>query len=158
GESPHRLVRGLVTLAPLGALALKGRAETVAAYRVVSLERPAGTSATTFVGRDDELRRLTAIYDAAVTTPAGRLAVILGSPGLGKSRLIEEFARRLGDGATVLAAHCDAAGGATFAPVARALRTHLALDDGSSGDAVRAAIDATLPGDDAARARIAGGI
>src|SRR5947207_1986788 len=158
GESTHRLVRGFVTLAPLGARALKGRAETVAAYRVVSLERPAGTSATVFVGRDDELRRLAAVYDAAVTTPAGRLGVILGSPGLGKSRLVEEFARRLGDGATVLTAHCDAAGGATFAPVARALRTHLALDDGSSGDAVRAAIDATLPGDDAERARIAGGI
>src|SRR5206468_2873703 len=158
GASTYRLVSGLVTLAPLGALALKGRAETVAAYRVVSLERPAGASAAAFVGRDDELRRIAAVYDAAVAAPAGRLVVILGSPGLGKSRLVEEFARRLGDGATVLTAHCDAAAGATFAPVARALRTHLALDDGSRGDAVRAAIDATLPGDDAERARIAGGI
>ncbi|MGH7893484.1 MAG: adenylate/guanylate cyclase domain-containing protein, partial [Candidatus Binatia bacterium] len=34
GASTHRLVRELVTLAPLGALTLKGRAETVAAYRV----------------------------------------------------------------------------------------------------------------------------
>ena len=33
---------------------------------------------------------------------AARLAVLLGSPGLGKSRLIDEFARRLGDAATVL--------------------------------------------------------
>src|SRR6266705_1474503 len=72
GESTHRLVRGFVTLAPLGALALKGRAETVAAYRVVSLERPAGTSATTFVGRDDELRRIAAVYDAAVAAPVRR--------------------------------------------------------------------------------------
>src|SRR5881628_2490747 len=137
-ESTRRLVSELVTLAPLGALALKGRAETVAAYRVVSLERPAGSSATAFVGRDDELRRITAVYDAAITTPAGRLVVILGSPGLGKSRLVDEFARRPGDGATVLTAHCDAAGGATFAPVARALRTYLRIDDGSGGDVVRA--------------------
>src|SRR5204862_7718736 len=60
-ESTHRLVSTLVTLAPLGALALKGRAETVAAYRVVSLERPAGSSATAFVGRADELRRLASV-------------------------------------------------------------------------------------------------
>ena len=38
GESTRRLVSELVTLAPLGALALKGRAESVAAYRVVSLD------------------------------------------------------------------------------------------------------------------------
>jgi hypothetical protein len=38
GESTRRLVGALVTLAPLGAVALKGRSETVAAYRVVSLE------------------------------------------------------------------------------------------------------------------------
>src|SRR5262245_60043397 len=157
-ESTHRLVRGLVTLAPLGALALKGRAESVAAYRVVSLDRPAGASATVFVGRDDELRRITAVYDAAVTTPSGRLAVILGSPGLGKSRLVEEFARQLGNEATVLTAQCDAAGGATFAPVARALRTYLQIDDGSSSDTIRAAIDAALPHDEADRSRIAGGI
>jgi class 3 adenylate cyclase len=37
GESTRRLVGALVTLAPLGPVALRGRAETVAAYRVVSL-------------------------------------------------------------------------------------------------------------------------
>jgi hypothetical protein len=158
GASTHRLVRGLVTLAPLGTVVLKGRAESVAAYRVVSLQRSAGASATPFVGRDGELRRLAAVYDAAVAAPAGRLVVILGSPGLGKSRLVDEFARRLGDGATVLTAQCDAAGGATFAPIARALRAHLRIDDAGSGDAVRAAIALALPGDDADGGRIAGGI
>ena len=74
------------------------------------------------------------MYEAAVATPAARLAVLLGSPGLGKSRLIDEFARRLGDAATVLTAHCDAAGGATFAPLAEALREFLL---GAEGDRPR---------------------
>src|SRR5882672_3536784 len=52
GEATRRLVGELVTLAPLGTFALKGRAETVAAYRVVSLERPGGVAASAFVGRD----------------------------------------------------------------------------------------------------------
>ena len=128
------------------------------AYRVVSLERPAGTPTVAFVGRDDELRRLTAVYDAAVAAPAGRLAVILGSPGLGKSRLIHELGRRMGDRATVLNARCGP-GAATFAPLVEAIRTLLDLDDAAGADAVRVAIDTVVGGDDAAeRARIAGGV
>src|SRR5947207_1754839 len=129
-ESTHRLVRELVTLAPFGVFSLKGRSETVAAYRVVSLDRPAGAPATAFVGREDELRRIMAVYDAAVAARRARLAVILGSPGLGKSRLITELARRLGDRASVVTARCDAAGGATFAPLAEALRAALHIDGG----------------------------
>ncbi|HJQ85101.1 MAG TPA: AAA family ATPase, partial [Candidatus Binatia bacterium] len=158
GESTRRLVSERVTLEPLGTFALKGRAETVAAYRVVSLERPADAAATPFVGRDDELRRVMSIYDAAVASRRARLAVILGSPGLGKSRLMHEVARRLGDGATVLTAQCDAAGGATFAPIAKALRVHLRIDDAAGAEALRAATEAAMPGDEAERARIAGGI
>src|SRR5262245_35965075 len=134
GEATQRLVRDLVTLQPVGTFALKGRAETVTAYRVVSLDRPAGAAATEFVGREDELRRLTAAYEAAVATPAARLVVILGTPGLGKSRLLAELGRRLASGAIVLTARCDAAGGPTFAPLADALRTLLGVD-AASGDA-----------------------
>src|SRR5262252_2510715 len=169
GESTQRLVRDLVTLEPFGVLSLKGRAEKVTAYRVVSLERPGGASATPFVGRDDEIRRIMAVNDAAVAARRARLAVILGSPGLGKSRLMHEVARRIGDRATVLTAQCDATGGATFAPIAKALRVALRIDEGASGDALRAALEAAAPGDgpfaegsglqaDAEWSRIAAGI
>jgi len=142
GGSTQRIVASLVTLDRLGSFALKGRSEEVEAYRVVSLERPAGAPAIAFVGRDDELRRLAAVYDAAVAAPAARLAVLLGSPGLGKSRLLAEFARRLGSRALVLTAQCVASGAATFAPLAEALRAALAV----------------LPDDEAERTRIAEGI
>src|SRR5262245_27650003 len=62
GESTQRLVGDKLTLAPFGSFSLKGRAEPVAAYRVVSLERPAGAAAIAFVGREDELRRIQAGY------------------------------------------------------------------------------------------------
>src|SRR5262245_846621 len=136
GDATRRLVGALVTLAPLGSVALKGRAEEVAAYRVVSLERPGGAAAVAFVGREDELARLAAVYEAARAAPAARLAVVLGSPGLGKSRLLEEFSSRL-PGATVLTASCEAAGGATFAPLARALRAVLGLRAASGGAPAR---------------------
>ncbi|MGH7788360.1 MAG: AAA family ATPase, partial [Candidatus Binatia bacterium] len=158
GESTQRLVAALVTLAPLGRFTLKGRAQPVRAYRVDSLERPQGTAALAFVGRDEELARLTAVYERATGTPQAALGVLLGSPGLGKSRLIDEFARRRGDAATVVAAHCDAAGAATFAPLAVAFRRLLAVEDGASPEAMRAAIDAALPADDGEGGRIAAGI
>ena len=155
GESTHRLVADLVTLAPIGSLALKGRSESVAAHRVVSLERPAGAAATPFVGRDDEIRRLLALQAATAAERRARLAVVLGSPGLGKSRLLAELSRRLADAATVLAARCDAAGGTTFA---EALRVHLGLADGAAPDTVRDAVAAVLPPGDNETARIAGGV
>jgi class 3 adenylate cyclase/tetratricopeptide (TPR) repeat protein len=176
GEATHRLVAARVTLEPLGCFALKGRAETVKAYRVVSLERPTGTATAAFVGREEELARIGAVYDAAVAKPAARLAVLLGSPGLGKSRLIDEFLRRQGDAVSVLTAHCDAAGGATFAPVAEALRGFLVVEDGAARQealdgataprpseerealGLRAALEAALPAADADRTRIVAGI
>src|SRR5262249_34088865 len=106
GESTRRLVGHLVTLTPFGPLALKGRAETVPAYRVASLDRPDGAAATSFVGREDEVRRITAVLETAVAGRRARLAVILGSPGLGKSRLLAEVGRRLGARAATLAARC----------------------------------------------------
>src|SRR5262245_51488617 len=157
GEATRRLVGALVTLAPLGPVTLRGRAETVAAYRVVSLERPGGASAVAFVGRDEELRRLAAVYERALAAPAARLAVVLGSPGLGKSRLLDEFTSRL-DAATVLVAACEAAGGATFTPVAKAPRPDLGVATGTGGYDLRAAIDAAVPGSEADRSRIAAGI
>ncbi len=157
-EPTRRLVGELVTLVPLGAFTVKGRAEQVSAYRVVSLERPAGASGTAFVGRESELARIREVYDDVMAARRARLVVILGSPGLGKSRLIGEVTRRLRDGASVLFARCDPAGGATFAPVAAALRALLPVDDGARGDVLRAAIHAAASGDPAERARIASGI
>jgi len=158
GEATRRLVAARVTLAPLGSFALKGRAEAMKAYRVESLDPALAASATAFVGRDDELARLLAVYDAAIGAPASRLAVLLGSPGLGKSRLIDEVTHRLGDAASIVTAHCDATGGATFAPVAAALREFFQIEAGASPKAVQATIEAAIPVADTERSRIATGI
>jgi class 3 adenylate cyclase/tetratricopeptide (TPR) repeat protein/ketosteroid isomerase-like protein len=145
GESTRRLVASQISLEFLGSFDLKGRAEAVKAYRVVSLDAPGRAATTTFVGREKELARIAAVYDRAVETPAAHLAVLLGSPGLGKSRLIGEFARRSGETATVVAAHCDAAAAATFAPLADALRELLDIETGASPDSVRATVETALP-------------
>jgi class 3 adenylate cyclase len=138
GDSTARLVDTLVTLEPLGSFALKGRAVEVAAFRLASLERPAGAAAAAFVGREDELSRLRAVYATTTTEPLTSLAVLVGSPGLGKSRIIDEFTRELGEAATLVTAQCDEASADTFAPLTRALRRFLDIDAGASTEELRA--------------------
>src|SRR3989442_14307287 len=92
-ESTQRLVSELVTLTPVGVFSLKGRSETVAAYRVVSLDRPAGAPATAFVGREDELRRIMAGYDPPGPARPAPPAPHPRSPGPRQSRVVPDLAR-----------------------------------------------------------------
>ncbi len=165
GQATRRLVADTVTLERAGVFKLKGRTGTVTAYRVISLQRPTGTTAT-FVGREEEMARLTAVYDKAVNERVARLGMLVGSPGLGKSRLIDEFCRRVGDRATIVSAHCDAAGGATFAPIAEALREWLGAKGSQDDSAARtdpsaellASIERVIQPEDTERARVAAGL
>jgi class 3 adenylate cyclase/tetratricopeptide (TPR) repeat protein len=159
GEATRRLVVDHVTLEPVGALVLKGRSEPVRAYRVVSTAAPSTRRSTTFVGRDVELRRLVDRYDGAVRGRRAELAVVLGSPGLGKSRLLDEVVRHVAADATVIAASC-VRGAATFAPLVEPLRALLGIDDKSSGDSspARASIEDVVGADVADREQIVDGI
>src|SRR5262249_60554706 len=85
-------------------------------------------------------------------------ACSLASRGLGRTRLPGERARRLGGQATLLSGRCEAAGGASFAPLAEALRGFLRLAAGARADASRAAVSAVLPREHPERARVVEGV
>ncbi len=75
---------------------VKGKLQPVQAHRVLALrERTAGGSgeARPLVGREGELAVLGAHLDAALSG-AGRCVELVGAPGIGKSRLIEELQAR----------------------------------------------------------------
>jgi DNA-binding SARP family transcriptional activator/tetratricopeptide (TPR) repeat protein len=75
-------------------------------------------------GRSAELARLRAAFDLG----AGRLVVVDGPAGIGKTRLLDEFARRL-DGATVLRATGEELGGGLpLQPILDGLADHVELD------------------------------
>src|SRR5919201_902741 len=85
---------------------------------------------TGFVGRERELAELSAGLDDALAG-RGRLFLLVGEPGIGKSRLADEFASRAKQrGANVLWGRCWEAGGASaYWPWVQALRSLVRAKD-----------------------------
>jgi class 3 adenylate cyclase len=135
GETTFRLVKDAVSVEALEPLELKGKAERVPAYRVTSVSRGDAIARRVdlpVVGRTEEFGRLLDAFDRVVGAPRCEVVTVLGHAGLGKSRLIEEFARQVGDRAQVLRGRCLSYGeGITFWPLAEAMRTAagILLDD-----------------------------
>ena len=96
----QRQVAGLFVAEDRGQHALKGAPEPVTLFRIVRASgagRRSGQRALTpLVGREDELALLMRRWERA-RAGAGQFVQIIGEPGLGKSRLIEEFRTRLAD-------------------------------------------------------------
>ena len=142
GDLTYRLARDQIDVELMAPLALKGKAEPVAAYRLVSVsasraeaERSHGTP---FVGREAELDRLGSDLDGSIRERRARLVGVVGDAGVGKSRLIREFAATTEDRATLVRGRCLPYGdGITFWPLAEAVREAAGI---TSEDSPRIAI------------------
>ena len=97
GEDTHRLISGLFVVQARGAPALKGIERPIELYQVIQpsgvrgrLEAAAARGLTAFVGREDELRLLMNRWERTQDSE-GQVALIIGEPGIGKSRLVQRF-------------------------------------------------------------------
>ena len=82
------------------------------------------------VGRGEEIRRLEAAYDRATRERVTMTVIVTGEAGLGKTRLVQEFAGRLGGEAHVLTGRCLPYGeGITFWPLREVIRQAGSGDD-----------------------------
>ena len=126
GGDTLRLVRDAVEVEPLAPLELKGKSEAVEAFRLLTVDPAAPGVArhldAPMVGRQDELRLLREGWDRAVSASGCHLFTLLGTAGVGKSRLVAELLAAVGRQATVLQGRCLAYGeGITFWPLIEAL-------------------------------------
>jgi len=95
----HHLISGLFVVEALGPRALKGVSSLPEVFQVI---RPTGVRGrlqaarglTPFVGREEELRLLLSRWERT-REGEGQLALIIGEPGIGKSRLVAEFHERI---------------------------------------------------------------
>jgi class 3 adenylate cyclase/tetratricopeptide (TPR) repeat protein len=101
-DATLRLVRGIFVVEDLGAQDLPGIAEPVNAHRVLrrsgvrSKLAAAGDSLTPLVSRDEELGVMVERWERTCGG-RGQTLLLLGDPGIGKSRLVYELRERLRD-------------------------------------------------------------
>ncbi len=95
-EATRRLAAGRIVTEDLGTPPLKGVAEPLRIHRVVqTLPRPfTPTPATPFVGREQELGLLLDRF-AQAQEKRGQSVWIVGEPGIGKTRLVQQLRERL---------------------------------------------------------------
>jgi class 3 adenylate cyclase/tetratricopeptide (TPR) repeat protein len=145
GDATYRLVRDAVTVEKMEPQLVKGKSEAVHAVRLVAVIPGAPALArrldSPMVGRQRELETLRQTHARSVSDRACHLITILGSAGVGKSRLVEEFLQMVGGQARVLRGHCLSYGeGITFLPVQEVLRDAATTTDKDSTAAVMAKV------------------
>jgi class 3 adenylate cyclase/tetratricopeptide (TPR) repeat protein len=135
-EGTERLIAPYFETRALGAIPVKGKSQPVAAYElgrpkegVTRLEARAAQGLSPFVGRDDALATLARAW-AQARSGRGQAVFVVGEPGMGKSRLLLEFRRRLGDAATWVEGDCSSFGQSiAFLPIVAMLKRNFGIED-----------------------------
>ena len=159
GDATYRVARDALRAEAVGPLSVKGKSEPVAAWRLIDVleDVPAFTRAldAPFVGRHQELARLTAAFESVAGSQAARRVTLLGAPGIGKSRLARELVQQAAGKARVVVGRCLAYGeGITYLPLAEIVR----MTAGVQRDAIAAVAGDGLVADRIAAAIGVGGV
>jgi len=157
GEATRRLVENAALVEPVEPLEVKGKKDAVEAWRLIGVLEGAPAFArrldAPMVGREQELATLRSAFDEAVQERACRMVTVVGSAGIGKSRLANELLTSVGHEASVLVGRCLPYGeGITYWPLRDVVRE-------AAGDLTQARIEALLKGEEDAEriaARVAG--
>ena len=134
GDSTWRLVREAVTVGEARDVEVKGRDEPVTVRRLIDVDQAAEAIhrrvGGLMVGRERELAILRAAFERTTVERRCVLVTVLGTAGVGKSRLTHEFLRGVLPDATVVRGRCLPYGqGITWFPIAELMRSAVGLDD-----------------------------
>ena len=127
GANTYGIVGEAVVAEVVEPIDAKGKSERLAAWRLISVrpDVPAFTRPirTPFVGRGEELAVLGEAFEKAVEARSCELATVIGTPGIGKSRLVRELIGSLETRARVLVGRCVAYGdGISYLPLSEVVR------------------------------------
>jgi predicted ATPase/class 3 adenylate cyclase len=153
-EATHRLVRDAVVAEPVSDRVMKG-GEALKALQIVAVRARVPGRARRFdsplVGREQQLSVLRSVFAGVLQNRACHLMTVLGPAGIGKSRLVQEFAGEVRADATVLRGQCLPYGeGITYWPLTEVVREILRREGSSDAESPGAAIAALLPGEEKA--------
>ena len=152
--STAKLVDGAAALGDAELVQIKGADEPVPAQRLLGMEeqhRSARRAESKLVGRRWEMSAVESLLDRAIDG-YGAVVTVVGSPGIGKSRLVREAAAlAAAHGVEVFTAYCEShATDIPFQVVARLLRAATGvrgLDGPAARDRVRSRVPEADPED-----------
>ncbi|OMC40068.1 adenylate/guanylate cyclase domain-containing protein [Mycobacterium sp. IS-1264] len=149
--STVRLVEDATTLGESELVQIKGAKGPVRARRLLGMReghRPAGRPESKLIDRQWELSAVGDLLERAVAGN-GTVVTVVGSPGIGKSRLAREVtALAAARGMDAFTAHCEShANDVPFYTVARLLRVAIGVSE-LDGPAARSQVQARMPGAD----------
>jgi class 3 adenylate cyclase/tetratricopeptide (TPR) repeat protein len=151
GEETYRATREVVTYREVDPIKAKGKAGLVRTWEVLDVapvpQARTLRTAAPLVGRQAELETLLALWDGVVEDPHPGMGLIIGPPGIGKSRLLTEVRQRLARDAAVHSGRCLPYGeGITYWPVVEILKDASGIlhDDDPATDAAK--LDTLLSG------------
>src|SRR5205823_5049651 len=129
GPGTRRLTVGAVEVEDVGSLEIRP-GEQIWSWRAVRvLEARQRRPRAPFVGREQELQLLANSYQRAVRDRRANLVTVFGDPGVGKSRLVEEFTAGV-ERATVLTGRALPYGeGVAFWPIASMVKASAGITD-----------------------------
>ena len=147
GETSYQLTRYAVEFAEPRAVAAKGFEGEVRTWPVEALSARSTRRTIPLVGRQHELRLMQDIFDRARESSRAHLLTVLGEPGIGKSRLVDELVARLPDDTKVLAGRTgEYEEDVTFAPIAEMLTREIGLDHDAPPDQIRDRLERIVGG------------
>ena len=151
GDTTLRLVRDAVVVESVGPVEAKGKADPVAAHALIEVlpgaEGVARHLEAPIVGRGEELGSLREALDRARGEGAALLVTVIGPPGVGKSRLVDEFISLHSNDALVAHGRCLSYGdGITYWPVVEILTAVAGIADLDGPEEIRGKIGGLLGG------------
>jgi predicted ATPase/DNA-binding SARP family transcriptional activator/class 3 adenylate cyclase len=153
GTTTYGLVRDAVRIEAGAPLAVRGRGEPLAAWRLLTVHPHTSGHARRLdipmVGRVRELSLLDAAFQRSLADRACQLVTVLGLAGVGKSRLAAELlTQAAATRPLVLSGRClDYGEGTTFWPIGELVRQAAGVTDADTNDQVRAKLAGLLVGD-----------
>ncbi|MGA9251306.1 MAG: adenylate/guanylate cyclase domain-containing protein [Roseobacter sp.] len=152
GSRTHRLIEGLFVCDPLGPKQLKGLSRAMEAFRVreatdarSSFEAKLRLGLTPMAGRQKEMGLLTDRWDQA-RGGSGQVVLLSGEPGVGKSRVLQNFQSIVADdGGSAISFICSSYGQDTpFHPVVDFIERALQVGANATAEATLDKLDAFL--------------
>src|SRR5262245_20731422 len=153
GESTWQATRPAVDWVELPPATHKGKAQPVQVFQAIALRTTAGLHPSrvhggAYVGRARELARLRDAFDRVVVTGRTGLAMVVGEPGIGKSRIVGELrihAQDAGQSVVWRQGRCLPYGdGVSFWALGEIVKSHAGILEGDDPESTRAKLDATL--------------